>query len=103
MAGEINHFHRNRSSTIIDEDYARDQIDVSDLPPTSWVRIDWYPIPRVPSGGKPPSVTQGFTPSPASQVLNPGITLLPAAAGFEYARGRLVDAGYSQSISLIYE
>jgi hypothetical protein len=54
------------------------QIDVSDLPPTSWVRNVWCPIPRVPSGGKPPSVTLGYTLSPASQVLKPGIMLSTA-------------------------
>jgi hypothetical protein len=57
------------------EGYMVEQIDAGDLPPTPWVRNDWCPIPRVPSGGKPPRSPLGYTPSPASQVLKPGIML----------------------------
>jgi hypothetical protein len=52
-----------------------DQIDAGDLPPTSWVRNDCYSIPRVPSRGRTPSVTLGYTLSPASQVLEPRFML----------------------------
>jgi hypothetical protein len=38
MAGELSQFERNRSSTIVEENYVMDQIDAGDLPPTPWVR-----------------------------------------------------------------
>jgi hypothetical protein len=53
-------FDRYRSSTIVKEEYAIDRIDAGDLSPTSRVRNDWFPIPRVPSGGRTPSVTLGL-------------------------------------------
>jgi hypothetical protein len=50
MTGGLSQFDKNRSSTIVDENYVVDQIDAGDLSPTLWVRNDWYPKPRVPSG-----------------------------------------------------
>jgi hypothetical protein len=53
MAGELSKFEKNRLATIVEEAYVMDQIDAGDLPPTPWVRNDWNPKPRVPSGATP--------------------------------------------------
>jgi hypothetical protein len=81
MAGELSHLNRNRSSTIPEVDYVMDQIDVSDLPPTSWVRNDWYSIPRVPSGEIPLDHPGLYALHLLPQVLHPIFALSRATAG----------------------
>jgi hypothetical protein len=83
MAFDLSQFERNRSSTVVEQGHVMGQFDACDLPPTSWVRNNWYLIPRLPLRSSlgftlsPATqvLDQGFTPSPAPQVLNPPFTL----------------------------